>query len=141
VFHKICATWVPEQFTGKHNIWQSAKVYWTAIITKVLLFWDTVLLKTRHASTHCTLESKPQSIEWKHSTSPTKKKFKTQPSLGRVMLTLFLGRTRANFGTLPRETHKSQQCPLQWYGSEPAETSYSDQTLRTTVKRCHNVAW
>jgi hypothetical protein len=20
VFHKICATWVPEQFTGKHNI-------------------------------------------------------------------------------------------------------------------------
>ena len=34
-------------------------------------------------------ESKMQSMEWKHPGSPAKKKFKTQPSAGKVMLTLF----------------------------------------------------
>jgi histone-lysine N-methyltransferase SETMAR len=35
-------------------------------------------------------ESKRQSLEWKHPTSPAKKKkFKTQPSAGKVMLTVF----------------------------------------------------
>ena len=34
-------------------------------------------------------ESKRQSMEWKHPSSPVKKKFKTQPSAGKVMLTTF----------------------------------------------------
>jgi hypothetical protein len=33
--------------------------------------------------------SKRQSMEWKHPGSPTKKKFKTQSSAGKVMLTVF----------------------------------------------------
>ena len=38
---------------------------------------------------HYEPESKRQSMEWKHQGSPAKKKFKTQPSAGKVMLTFF----------------------------------------------------
>jgi len=38
---------------------------------------------------HYEPESKGQSMEWKHPDSPAKKKFKTQPSAGKVMLTHF----------------------------------------------------
>ena len=38
---------------------------------------------------HYEPESKRQSMEWKHPGSPAKKKFKTQPSAGKVMLTVF----------------------------------------------------
>ena len=34
-------------------------------------------------------ESKRQSMEWKHPSLPAKKKFKPQPSAGKVMLTIF----------------------------------------------------
>ena len=38
---------------------------------------------------HYDPESKRQSMEWKHPQSPCKKKFKTQPSAGKLMLTVF----------------------------------------------------
>jgi hypothetical protein len=38
---------------------------------------------------HYEPESKGQSMEWKHLGSPTKNKFKTQSSAGKVMLTVF----------------------------------------------------
>ena len=38
---------------------------------------------------HFALESKHQSMEWKHLGSPVKKKFKSQPSAGKVLLTIF----------------------------------------------------
>ena len=38
---------------------------------------------------HYEPESKRQSMEWNHPGSPAKKKFKTQPSAGKVMLTDF----------------------------------------------------
>ena len=44
-------------------------------------------------------ETKKASKEWRHTSSPKPKKFRTQPSVGKVMLTL-LGWTRGNFGTL-----------------------------------------
>jgi hypothetical protein len=38
---------------------------------------------------HNELESKAQSMAWKRPTSPVAKKFKRQPSAGRIMLTIF----------------------------------------------------
>jgi len=35
------------------------------------------------------LETKKVSNEWRHTSSPKPKKFHTQPSVGKVMLTLF----------------------------------------------------
>jgi hypothetical protein len=45
---------------------------------------------------HHVPESKPQNTEWKHPTSPVKKKFRTQPWVGKVM-------HRGKYGTLQRE--------------------------------------
>jgi len=38
---------------------------------------------------HYEPESKQQSMQWKHPSSPVGKKFKTQPSTGKLMLTIF----------------------------------------------------
>ena len=38
---------------------------------------------------HFTPESKAASMEWKHLSSPVRKKFKTTPSAGKVLLTVF----------------------------------------------------
>jgi hypothetical protein len=38
---------------------------------------------------HYEPESKAQSMAWKHPTLPVAKKFKSQPSAGKIMLTLF----------------------------------------------------
>ena len=38
---------------------------------------------------HYEPESKRQSMQWKHQLSPGNKKFKTQASAGKVMLTIF----------------------------------------------------
>jgi hypothetical protein len=38
---------------------------------------------------HCQPKSKWQSMETKHPHSPSKKKFKSQPSTGKMMLTIF----------------------------------------------------
>jgi hypothetical protein len=38
---------------------------------------------------HYDPDSKRQSMEWKHPQSPTKKKFKSQPSTGKLILTVF----------------------------------------------------
>jgi len=41
---------------------------------------------------HCEPESKPQSVEWRHVNSPSKKKFKMLPAAGKVMCTIFWDR-------------------------------------------------
>jgi hypothetical protein len=38
---------------------------------------------------HYEPESKAQSMTWKHPTSPVAKKFRSQPSTGKIMLTVF----------------------------------------------------
>jgi hypothetical protein len=38
---------------------------------------------------HFTLESKAASMAWKHTTFPIRKKFKTRPSAGKELLTVF----------------------------------------------------
>jgi len=52
---------------------------------------------------HCEPECNQQIKEWKHPHSPIRKKFKSQPSAGKLMLTVFLGLTRPNTGTLSGE--------------------------------------
>jgi len=54
-------------------------------------------------------ETKKASKVWRHTSSPKPKKFRTQPSAGKVMLTL-LGRTRGNFGALHARREHCDQC-------------------------------
>jgi hypothetical protein len=58
-------------------------------------YWSVTQFLERNLTTaetwvhHYEPESKAQSVAWKPPTSPMAKKFKSQPSAGRIMLTLF----------------------------------------------------
>jgi hypothetical protein len=48
---------------------------------------------------HYEPESKARSMAWKHPTSPVAKKFRSQPSAGKIMLTVFCDMEGVIFGS------------------------------------------
>jgi hypothetical protein len=64
-------------------------------------------------------------MEWKHPGSPTKKKFKTQSSAGKLMLTVFWD----SKGPI-REDYLEKGCKLQCFAGQQSEASNSHQTPR-----------
>jgi hypothetical protein len=61
---------------------------------------------------HYEPESKHQTMDWKHLHSPTKKKFKTHSTAGKLMLTVF--------GTLSRDGLNNELCSLLCDDLKPA---------------------
>jgi hypothetical protein len=59
---------------------------------------------------HYEPESETQSLAWKRPTSPVAKKFKNQPSTGKIMLTLFFFFAVLVHFTPKGETVSSQNC-------------------------------
>ena len=55
-------------------------------------FLDRIITGVKTWCQHYKLESKEQSMEWQQVNSPSKEKFRKQPSAGKVMCTLFLCR-------------------------------------------------
>ena len=53
------------------------------------IFLDRIITGDEVWVHHYEPESKRQSMEWKHQQSPSKKQFKTQPSAGKLMFTVF----------------------------------------------------
>jgi hypothetical protein len=58
---------------------------------KVYSFLDRIITADETSCRHYEPESKRQSMEWRHVSSPLKKKLKTLLSAGNVMCTVFLG--------------------------------------------------
>ena len=90
-YRKFSASWVPRELTEKHK---RRRVE----ICQTLLnrynnegenFLSRIVSGDESWVHHHSPESKRQSLEWKHPYSPVKKKFKSQLSAGKVMLTLF----------------------------------------------------
>jgi hypothetical protein len=87
-FCKVCARWVPKQRTEEHKqhcleICQCLlNCYWDAFLRHIITGHETWLHYFKP-------ESKCQSLEWKHLTSSVKKKFRTEPKAGKLMLTFF----------------------------------------------------
>ena len=84
---------------------------------------------------HYEPESKCQSVEWKHLTSPLKNKFKSQQSAG-----IFWDSQGPIFEHY-QEGGITVSSVLLWNATGPVETSYSIEMLGATVKRCCIVAW
>jgi len=88
-FHKLCARWVPRELTAEH------KGKRVEICQRLLdrynnegeEFLSRIVTGDETWVHHYEPESKRQSMEWKHPGSPAKKKFKTEPSAGKLMLT------------------------------------------------------
>jgi len=90
-FHKVCARWVPRELTAEHkckhveicqHLLDRYKNEGEEFLSRIVTRDETWVHRYEP-------ESKRQSMEWKHIGSPAKKKFKTQPSAGKVMLMLF----------------------------------------------------
>src|SRR5215475_11816624 len=52
-------------------------------------FLDRIITSDETWCHHYEPESKQKSMQWRHPSSPAAKKFKTQPSAGKLMLTIF----------------------------------------------------
>lgn len=113
-FHEVCARWVPKQLIMMHKqmrldiCLQNLDHYYR----EGDAFLDRFITDNEIWVHHYELECKRQSMECKHPQSPIRKKFKSQPSAGKLMLS-FLELTRSNTGTLSGEGFYNKQCSLQ----------------------------
>jgi len=90
-FRKVCARWVPKEFTEeqKNNRVAICQRLLDRYANKGEAFLTRIVTGDETWVHHFAPESKRQTMEWKHPGSPVKKKFKSQPSAGKVMLTIF----------------------------------------------------
>jgi len=91
----------------------SANKIWIAMINKLMPSLDRIITRDETWVHHYEPECKRQIMKWKHSQSPSRKKFKSQPSARKLMLTVFLGLTRPHTGTLSGEGFNNKQCSLE----------------------------
>ncbi|GFR06800.1 histone-lysine N-methyltransferase SETMAR [Trichonephila clavata] len=90
-YRKVSARWVPRQLTSTHQ------EQCMAVSLEHLVryhedgndFLFRIVTGDETWVHHFTTESKAASMEWKHPSSPVRKKFKTTPSAGKVLLTVF----------------------------------------------------
>lgn len=90
-YRKVSARWVPRQLTSTH---QEQRM---AVSLEHLVcyhedgndFLFRIVTGDETWVHHFTPESKAASMEWKHPSSPVRKKFKRTPSAGKVLLTVF----------------------------------------------------
>ncbi|PNF23675.1 Mariner Mos1 transposase [Cryptotermes secundus] len=92
-YGKVCSRWVPQMLTQDHKthrmeVCQDLLHQFEAEGDK---FLDSIVTEDETWCHHYELESKTQSMEWRHPDSP-RKKFKTQPSAGKVMCMVFWDR-------------------------------------------------
>ena len=89
-FSKVCARWVPRQLTVAHK---QSRVEACSELLKYCHADKTFLQRIATGDEtrvhHFEPKSKRASIEWRHATSPRSKKFKSQQSAGKVMMTEF----------------------------------------------------
>jgi len=90
-YHKVCARWVPRMLTEEHKehrmqVCQDLLNEYEAEGDSLL---DRIITGDETWCHHYEPESIRQSMEWQHVNFPSKKKFKTLPSVGKVMCPVF----------------------------------------------------
>ena len=66
------------------NIWMSSNVFWITVVLKMTTSWKESSRETKHGSTIMS-----QSVEKKHRHLPARRKLKTHPIAGKLMLIVF----------------------------------------------------
>jgi len=93
-FRKLCACWVPKMLTEEHKLKRQASAL--DFLTRYSEEGDNFLSRSVTGDetwvSRATPESKQQSMEWRHTSSPTKTKFKQTTSTRKIMGTVFWDR-------------------------------------------------
>lgn len=89
-FSKVCARWVPRLLTDEHKAERvTCCIELRELSESDNTFFDRVITGDETWVHHYEPESKRRSMQWRHSTSPRPKKFKSQKSAGKIMATVF----------------------------------------------------
>ena len=90
-YNKVSARWVPRQLTEEHKRrrMEICQTLLNRYNNEGEAFLSRIVTEDESWVRHYSPETKRQSLEWKHPSSPVKKKFKSQLSAGKVMLTIF----------------------------------------------------
>ena len=89
-YSKVCARWVPRQLTEAHK--QSRLEACSELLEYChgdKTFFQRIVIGDKTWVHHFEPESKRASMEWRHPTSPRSKKFKSQQSAEKVLVTVF----------------------------------------------------
>jgi hypothetical protein len=88
---KVCSRWVPRQLSDYHKL--ARQTIFQEHLDRHAREGDAFLHRIMRGDEswvyHYEPESKRQSMQWKHPSSPANKKFKTEASAGKVMLNIF----------------------------------------------------
>ena len=90
-YWKVCSRWVPRQLSNDHMCtWQTiSQEHLDCHAREGNAFLHRIVTGDESWVCHYGPESKRQSMQWKHPLSQASKKFKTQASAGKDMLTIF----------------------------------------------------
>lgn len=93
-YWKLCSRWVPKMLTEVHKTKRlaSALTFLERYSDEGDEFLSQIVTGDETWVAHVTPESKRQSMEWRHSTSPKKVKFKRTLSARKIMCTVFWDR-------------------------------------------------
>lgn len=93
-YRKCSARWVPKMLTEDHKRQriESSREVSELYAEEGAVFLDSIVTGDETWVYHFTPESKQQSMEWRHSFSPQKKKFKVTQSARKIMATVFWDR-------------------------------------------------
>lgn len=93
-YRKLCARWVPKMLTEEHknNRVSAAREFLERYETEGETFLNSVVTGDETWVYHHTPESKRQSMQWRHTHSPSAKKCKTQQSAQKIMASVFWDR-------------------------------------------------
>lgn len=93
-YRKVCARWVPRMLTEDHKRQRvdSSREFLRRYADEKDNFLDSIVTGDETWAFHFTPETKQQSREWRHPSSPKPRKFKQTQSAGKVMTTVFWDR-------------------------------------------------
>ncbi|KAJ4441063.1 hypothetical protein ANN_10913 [Periplaneta americana] len=90
-YRKLCSRWVPKMLTEEHKTKRASSAL--SFLTRYSERGDELYRDSDETwVSHMTPESKQQSMEWKHTASPRKKKFKQTMSTCKITCTVFWDR-------------------------------------------------
>ena len=93
-YRKVCARWVPRMLTEDHKRQRvdSSREFLRRYADEKDNFLNSIVTGDETWAYHFTPETKQQSRQWRHSSSPKPRKFKQTQSAGKVMATVFWDR-------------------------------------------------